>query len=81
MMETSGIPVAKLRIVDEGWRNEILKCAANATEVQIVCPFIKEAPVRDIIGAANASKISVITRLNAQDFFQGVSDMLASSFS
>lgn len=66
-----------VRIVDAGWEKEILGCANSAEEIQIVCPFIKERTVRALVAVAKAHRISVITRLNAQDFFQGVSDLSA----
>ena len=76
-MENHKRTSSQIRIVDKGWEAEILGCAKNAEEIQIVCPFIKEAPLRDLVAAGKADKISVITRLNAQDFFQGVSDLSA----
>ncbi len=48
------------QLIDKSWRETLLKAAAGAYEIQIICPFIKEAVVRDLLDIAKPKSIRVI---------------------
>ena len=66
-----------LRLVDKEWGREISNALrADASELRIVCPFIKKGAIRRIL-EHSPSKIQVITRFSLADFAEGVSDIPA----
>ena len=66
-----------LRLVDKEWGREISNALrTDASELRIVCPFIKKGAIRRIL-EHSPSKIQVITRFSLADFAEGVSDIPA----
>lgn len=66
-----------IRLVDGGWDRELAAAIrADASEVCIVCPFIKKGALECFLSPP-AGDIQVITRFNLNDFAEGVSDIEA----
>ncbi len=66
-----------IRLVDAGWERELVEAArADATNLRIICPFIKVGALRRLL-SNRPNSIEVITRFNLQDFARGVSDIAA----
>lgn len=71
-------PVMDFRLVDAGWDHEMLSAAAaDTSHLDIVCPFIKQRAVSQILERCTPQGIRVVTRFNLDDFVAGVSDMSA----
>ena len=65
------------RLVDREWGREINNAlCADASELRIICPFIKRGALEHLLKHC-PSKIQVITRFNLSDFAEGVSDIEA----
>lgn len=64
------------RLVDTGW-NDVLSGAMRAepAAVRIICPFIKERVVKELLKDGHPESFQVITRFNLGDFCKGVSDI------
>jgi hypothetical protein len=66
-----------IRLVDAGWEKELIDAlCADASELKIVCPFIK-ASALDRLFFKRPRSIQTITRFNLDDFAEGVSDIAA----
>lgn len=66
-----------IRLVDKEWGREISDALrADASELRIICPFIKKNAIERIL-EYRPGKIQVITRFNLADFAEGVSDIEA----
>lgn len=66
-----------IRLVDAGWGWELTEALrADATELRIICPFIKCGTI-DRLLARRPKSTRVITRFNLNDFAAGVSDISA----
>lgn len=66
-----------IRLVDAGWGRELTEALrADASEVRIICPFIKVGAL-DRLLSHRPSNVQVITRFNLVDFAEGVSDIAA----
>lgn len=65
----------KLKFIENGWKKELLGAFSQDTSaLRIVCPFIKEPIIRELLEVAAPSDIRIITRYNLDDFYSGVSD-------
>jgi phospholipase D-like protein len=65
------------RLVDHDWVRELdAALRADASELRIICPFIKAPVIRRLLASAPA-RVRVITRFDLNDFAQGVSDIAA----
>ena len=66
-----------IRLVDDKWHKEMTNAAKiNATELRIICPFIKTGAL-DRLLLNKWKTIQVITRFSLKDFAKGVSDIEA----
>jgi hypothetical protein len=66
-----------IRLVDSGWAKELADAlGADASELKIVCPFIKTTAL-DRLLSTHPKSIQVITRFNLGEFAEGVSDIEA----
>ncbi len=66
-----------IRLVDTGWGRELRGAlSADASELKIICPFIKSDAIEPLL-SGQPNSIRVITRFNLADFAEGVSDTLA----
>lgn len=65
-----------IRIHDNGWR-EILsaKSSDDHSRLRIICPFIKNKALDNLLKNSQANDILVITRFSLADFQSGVSDL------
>lgn len=69
-------PEARIRLVDRRWRTELHDgLHRDATVLRIVCPFIKLAPLRDLLDEHEPAELLVVSRFNLADFGAGVSDI------
>jgi hypothetical protein len=63
--------------VDAGWGKELIDAlCADASELRIICPFIKARALTRLL-SRRPNSIQVITRFNLADFAEGVSDIAA----
>ena len=70
-----------MRIIHGNWREELLKTnLKRKAKLRIICPFIKEQTIRDIVKTCRPSEIQIITRFNLNDCYEGVSDLSALKF-
>lgn len=66
-----------IRLVDKAWGREITAALReDASELRIVCPFIKLGALERLL-ACKPKKIQIVTRFNLADFADGVSDIEA----
>ncbi len=66
-----------IRLIDAGWGKEFTDALhADASELRIICPFIKSGAL-DRLLAKRPRSIQIITRFNLSDFAEGVSDIIA----
>lgn len=66
-----------IRLVDSKWAAELTEAMqADASELRIVCPFIKVGALSRLLSKQPES-IQVITRFSLSDFAEGVSDINA----
>jgi hypothetical protein len=66
----------RFRLIDRAWEDEFQKAARlNTDDLLIVCPFIKEGPIRRM--TANKSNVRVLTRFSPAEIWEGVSDIAA----
>ncbi len=65
------------RLVERKWEEEFnLALSDDASELRIICPFIKEKPIQMLLGH-QPKQVKVITRFNLADCADGVSDVAA----
>ncbi len=65
------------RLVERKWEEEFnLALSDDASELRIICPFIKEKPIQMLLGH-QPKDVKVITRFNLADCADGVSDVAA----
>lgn len=66
-----------LKIVDEGWSDELtMALDADSSYLRIICPFMKDSVLKKLL-LHQPNRIRVITRFNLSDFALGVSDVAA----
>lgn len=64
-----------LRLVQGHWASELAGgLHLNRTNVRVVCPFIKRRAAQRLLARGAPRELLVITRLNLNDFTNGVSD-------
>ena len=65
------------RLIDGGWEDEFREALReDASELRIICPFIKEKPIQMLLGH-QPKLVKVITRFNLGDCADRVSDVAA----
>ena len=66
-----------IRLVDNGWGEELIEALrADASELRIICPFIKVGPIGRLL-SQQPTNVQVITRFNLANFADRVSDVTA----
>lgn len=56
---------------------ELTKLAGGSSSLRIVCPFVKEGAIADLLAETSSASIELITRFNLDHFSEGVSDITA----
>lgn len=70
-----------LELVHDKWADHILGARSrNPGDLLIVCPFIKQQTIKQILDGFVSKDVRVITRFNKLDFYRGVSDIEALRF-
>ena len=67
-------------LIDQGWRDVIKTTASAGGRFRLVCPFIKQSIIKDLVSHGSPDHVQVITRLNTVDFFDRVSDLESLDF-
>lgn len=66
-----------VRLVDSGWRDELISgVTLDRSRLRIVCPFVKEAVVAELL-ERGPERVELVTRFSLADFGAGVSDIAA----
>jgi hypothetical protein len=69
-----------VRLVDRDWKRELAQLAvAYSGGLRIICPFVKQNALRQVVGDEIPDDTRVVTRFSLQDFSAGVSDIGALS--
>lgn len=70
--------VTQVELVDQDWAKAIDGgLSRDATAFRIICPFIKEKILRDLLDSHRPDLLRVVTRFKLADFATGVSDIAA----
>jgi PLD-like domain len=67
-----------VRLVDHGWGKELAAlCAAHHGSLRIICPFIKQETLWELVGDEIPQDTRIVTRFSLRDFSSGVTDIAA----
>ena len=64
----------KTRLIDKGWKCELLALARDSQTFWCICPFIKKSVITELL-ENEFEDLLFITRLNVEDMLQGVFDL------